>query len=247
MNPLSTVTLFWIILIIALIFYKLKWNKTWKTLVFLAFLQFFLFTVTPLPNYLVRNLEQQYPAFNPATAHKNLPILILGGGHTNDPTLPALHRLSVPASARVTEGVRIYNMAGGNNKVVFSGFSRSNKTPHATVMAEAGVSLGINTKDTLMLLKPSTTWLEAEAYKERFGTENEFILVTSAAHIPRAMEIFKRMGLKPIAAPANYLIQHDPDETLYSWWPSTYKSMNAQIAMHEYIGQLYYRYFKEVD
>lgn len=246
MNPLSTISLFWILLITAFIFYKLKWNKTWKTLTFLAFFQLFIFTVPPLSTFMIRNLEQQYPPLDPAIAKRNLPVLVLGGGHTNDPTLPPIHRLSVQAGARVAEGVRIYNMSGGNT-MIFSGFSRSNKTPHATVMAETALSLGVAEKDTLMMVDPSTTWLEAEAYKKRFGTNGEFILVTSAAHIPRAMEIFKRMGLKPIAAPANYLIKHDPDNSLYTWWPSTYKAMNAEIAMHEYVGQWYYRYFKDVE
>ncbi|RZJ64173.1 MAG: hypothetical protein EOO45_19065 [Flavobacterium sp.] len=241
---MSPIAIFWFMLATAFILYKLKRRKACKFFIAAALLQMFLFTVTPLSTYLMRSLEQEYPPFDTSLSSKKLPILVLGCGHTNDPTLPAIHRLSVPATNRIAEGVRLYNLSGGC-PIVFSGFSRSNKTPHATVMAQTAVSMGVKPSDTLMLRFPSSTWEEAKAYKKRFGTDKEFILVTSAAHIPRAMEVFRRMGMRPIPAPSNYMIKYDPEFTLYNWWPSSYKAVNTEISLHEYIGAWYYRWFKE--
>lgn len=234
----SPITHFWIILILAFIFFKLKRIKVAKGLTIVGFLQLFLFTVTPLPVLMVRSLEQQYSIYNPG--HNSLPVLVLGAGHVNDPKLPALQRLSIPLLDRVAEGVRMQNKTGG--KITFSGFSRFNKSPHAVAMSQAAVSLGVEPSDTIMLIKPSNTKEEAQAYKARFGTGKKFILVTSAIHMPRAIEIFEDAGLKPIAAPTNFINRNEPGVNPYNWWPSSIKSIYTEIAIYEYINTWYYRW-----
>lgn len=237
----SPITHFWILLILAFIFYKLRRVKVAKVVAFLGFFQLFLFTVTPLPVWMVRNLEQRYTIYSPK--HDSLPVLVLGAGHVNDPKLPALQRLSIPLLDRVAEGVRMQNKTGG--KIAFSGFSRFNKSPHAIAMSQAAVSLGVKPSDTVMLIKPSNTWEEANAYKARFGTGKKFILVTSAIHMPRAIEIFENAGLKPIAAPTNFINRNEPGVNPYNWWPSSIKAIYTEIAIYEYISTWYYRWFKE--
>lgn len=236
----SPITHFWILLILAFIFYKLKRVKAAKVISFLGFFQLFLFTVTPLPVLMVRSLEQQYAIYNPKV--DKLPILVLGAGHVNDPKLPALQRLSIPLLDRVAEGVRMHNKTGG--KITFSGFSRHNKSPHALAMSEAAVSLGISPADTTMLMKPTNTWEEAAAYKARFGTDEKFILVTSAIHMPRAIEIFQDAGLQPIAAPTNFISRAEPGDSPYTLWPSSIKAIYTEIAVYEYISTWYYRWSK---
>lgn len=117
--------------------------------------------------------------------------------------------------------------------------------PVSQTMALAALSLGVNAKDTLMMTKPSTTWEEALEFKKRFGTSGEFILVTSAAHMPRSMETFRSLGLRPIPAPTHFQITHNPGSSISSWKPSSYKLNFTDIAMHEYGGSLYYKWFKE--
>lgn len=233
----SPITHFWILLILAFIFYKLRRVKLAKIVAILGFFQLFLFTVTPLPVLMVRNLEQKYRIYSPKP--DSLPILVLGAGHVNDPKLPALQRLSIPLLDRVAEGVRMQNKTGG--KITFSGFSRFNKSPHAIAMAQAAVSLGVKPADTMMLIKPSNTKEEAAAYKARFGTGKKFILVTSAIHMPRAIEIFEDAGLQPIAAPTNFISRVEPGVNPYNWWPSSIKAIYTEIAVYEYVSTWYYK------
>jgi uncharacterized SAM-binding protein YcdF (DUF218 family) len=242
---ISPLFYFWIFLLCALLFYKLKRIKACKVFVFIAVFQLFVLTVTPLPVAMVRGLEQKYDVYTPRQADTKLPVLVLGAGHVNDPDLPALQRLSIPVLDRVAEGIRIQNINKG--KIVFSGFSRKNKSPHAIAMAEAAVSMGVNPADTVMLVRPSNTWEEAAAYKKRFGSEKRFVLVTSAVHMPRAVAIFKSIGMEPIAAPANFLNRNEPEANAYNWWPSSMKSMYTEIAIYEYFSTWYYRNFKEDD
>jgi len=241
MNPLS---IFWILIILCAIAWKLKWRKVSRYAGIGAFLFFFLFSASPLPVWMIRNLEQQYPVYSPAATGKNINILVLGAGNTNDSTLTELHRLSNTASGRLTEGVRLYNILKGS-RMVFSGWSsKPDRLAQAELAARAAVSLGVNPTDTLMLIKPTTTWEEAVAYKKRFGSKEPFLLVTSAWHMPRAMETFRRKGLNPIPAPADFLVKISPDQSLYNFWPSEGKLKFTQIAAHEYFGMLYYEWFK---
>lgn len=236
-NLISPLAHFWIYLLFAVIAFLLKRVKLARILAIGAFIVLFIFTISPFPIYMVRDLEQRYPVYNPAAADSTLNVLVLGAAHVNDPQLPALQRLSIPVLDRVTEGIRLQNIHKG--KIVFSGFSRTNNSPHATAMAEAAVSLGVKPIDTLILTQPKNTWEEAATYKKRFGNK-KFVLVTSAIHMPRAMKIFTDMGLQPIPAPANFISRTEPGANPYHWWPSSMKSMYTEIAMYEYVSTWYY-------
>ncbi len=241
-NLISPLAHFWIYLLFAVIAFLLKRIKLAKILAIGAFLVLFIFTISPFPIYMVRDLEQRYDIYKPASADSTLNILVLGAAHVNDPQLPPLQRLSIPVLDRVAEGIRLQNIHKG--KIVFSGFSRTNNSPHAIAMAKAAVSLGVSPADTLMLVKPKNTWEEAGAYKKRFGTGKKFVLVTSAIHMPRAMKIFTDMGMQPIPAPTNFISRTEPRANPYHWWPSSMKSMYTEIAMYEYVSTWYYQ--KEV-
>lgn len=233
-NLIGPLTHFWIFLLLAVFAYTLKRIKLSKIFATGAFLILFVFTISPFPIYMVRNLEQRYPIYNATNTDSTLNVLVLGAAHVNNPELPALQRLSIPVHARVAEGIRIQHILKG--KIIFSGFSRANNSPHAVAMSQAAVSLGVNTADTLMLIKPQNTIEEAAAYKKRFGTDKKFILVTSAIHMPRAMKIFTDAGMKPIPAPTNFINSNEPGTNPYHWWPSSLKLMYTEIATYEYVN-----------
>lgn len=237
-NLIGPLTHFWIFLLLGVTAFLLKRIKLAKVFVIGAFFILFLFTISPLPIYMVRYLEQRYPVYEPTKADSTLNILVLGAAHVNNEELPPLQRLSIPLLGRVTEGIRLQHIQNG--KIIFSGFSRANNSPHAIAMAQTAVSLGVNPADTLMLIKPQSTIEEAMAYKKRFGTDKKFILVTSAIHMPRAMRIFTEAGLKPIPAPTNFINSNEPETNPYHWWPSSLKLMYTEIATYEYMNTLYF-------
>jgi uncharacterized SAM-binding protein YcdF (DUF218 family) len=240
---LNPFLVFWILLLLALIFFKLKRQRMIKATALAAVILLFLFSASPLPLIMGRALEQQYPPLTEAYVEKRLPVLVLGSSHTNDPSLPPLQQLSRTALERLSEGIRQYqNTKGG--KIVFSGYSRSGQTPQAVVLARAAVSLGVAAKDTLMNVRPHDTWEEAIVFRKRFTPGTKFILVTSAAHMPRAMEVFRRNGLNPVAAPTDFLFKQDTTKTMYNFKPSAEKLYASQKILHEYAGLAYYRWFK---
>ncbi len=241
---MSILVPFWALLALAFVAYRLKQKKMFRFFVITALFGLFIFSFSPLPSWLIYNLENEYPVLKGRPNTKQLPVLVLGGGHTNDPRLEPVQRLSPQALSRLTEGMRQYRLSPGS-KLILSGYSVSGNMSVSETMALSALSLGINAKDTLMLTKPSTTWEEAQAYKKRFGTSGELILVTSASHMPRAMETFRRAGLKPIAAPTFHQIRSGSETMPFPWKFSPNKFNYADIAIHEYFGMLYYRWFKE--
>ncbi|AWI24440.1 YdcF family protein [Flavobacterium pallidum] len=241
LNPLL---IFWILLILAGIFHKFRFYKTCKGLIIFAVAELYLFTATPLPIVLVHHLESQYASnYSDANANLDIPIMVLGGGHVNDAALPPFGQLNESALGRLVQGVMLYRQKPGR-KLICSGFSVTGRMPNATVLANTAVGLGVNPKDTLLLVKPSSTWEEARDFKARFGDKGSFFLVTSAIHMPRAMETFRRTGLHPMAVPTGFMVKKDPDKSIYSWNPSWSKMQLSERALHEYFGMWYYRLFK---
>jgi uncharacterized SAM-binding protein YcdF (DUF218 family) len=234
-NPL---TFFWIFIIIAAVLFKLNKKKAGKIMIILAFAEMFLFGVTPLPIYLIKKLEEQYPVYK---GTEKLPILVLGNSHADNDDLYPTQKLSVQALERVTEGVRIYH-SQTSTPIAFSGYAVNDKVPTATIASQSAVSLGISPKDTITLNTPRNTYEEAMAYKKRFGTANKFILVTNATHMPRAMAVFKKLGMNPVAAPTGFFVKGGTKNATYNWWPSSFKLVYTEMAMYEYSAQLYYKF-----
>jgi uncharacterized SAM-binding protein YcdF (DUF218 family) len=81
------------------------------------------------------------------------------------------------------------------------------------------------------------TAAEAKALASRLGTQ-PFALVTSASHMPRAMEEMVRHGLRPIAAPTQQEVDPDGAYGLRSFLPSVEALHKSERAIHEYLGML---------
>jgi uncharacterized SAM-binding protein YcdF (DUF218 family) len=66
-----------------------------------------------------------------------------------------------------------------------------------------------------------------------------FALVTSAFHIPRSLMLFQRQGLKPIPAPADFR-SATGKPGVRSFIPTAGGLFMAQLAVHEYLGLVFY-------
>ena len=244
LNPLNTVFLLGVL---SLIFYRRRHQKGGKILGWMA-LSILVATGTDwLPDVLMEHLEEQFSPYEVAgDTLDQLHILVLGSGHTADPDLPPQGQLGYSALARLTEGLRIRNTLHGACKLLVSGYGNKSSRSQADVLAEAAQDLTEAEIEILTQASPSNTAEEAEAYLATFGKEAPLILVTSAAHMPRAMYIFERRGLQPIPAPCDFRVKKDP-EAPFSF--SLFSSDNFQkvhSALHEYIGILWEKWFVKV-
>jgi len=68
------------------------------------------------------------------------------------------------------------------------------------------VSLGVNWQDIYLDHLSKDSKDQAKEVKKIVGN-HRFLLVTSAAHMPRVMALFAKQGLTPIPAPTNYRVK----------------------------------------
>jgi uncharacterized SAM-binding protein YcdF (DUF218 family) len=160
--------------------------------------------------------------------------VVLGGGHVSDPRLPANSQISAAALGRLVEGVRLYKALPGS-KLLLSGGVVFDPVPEAEVMAQVAVVLGVKPHDIRLESNSRDTAEEAEMIAKMIGKE-KFILVTSAAHMPRSMALFRRRGLEPIPAPADFRAPEPRSSSPSRFFPGAGFLGQTQTAVHEYVG-----------
>lgn len=190
------------------------------------------FSNTFISNALLRPLEHRYPPFGivhaGADVHTVAFIAVLGGWADDDPNVPVTSHVSPDLMVRLIEGVFLHREIPGS-KLILSGGNDS-----ATGMAKIAESLGVKAGDILPLSEPRDTEEESQQIGPLVSSER-FILVTSASHMPRAMELFRKRGLNPIAAPTDYLAPRNPIES-DDLFPGGYNLFKSQVAIYEYLG-----------
>ena len=208
-----------------------------------AAIAFALVCYSPLSAILLRPLEERFPQ-PPADMPAPAGIVVLGGaldeGLTAARGQPSLNE----AAGRLTAGVALalrYPQA----RLVFTGGAADiaqHGLDEARGVRELWLSLGVlparmtfedrsrNTFENAVLTKalvapkPGETWL----------------LVTSAAHMPRSVGIFRKVGWPVTAYPVDYRTAG----TAYDWRPTSHpvdSQRRLEVALHEWIGLVAYR------
>ncbi len=234
-NPLVQVAIFFLM---ALYFQFRKKERPTLLWLFVGMGWLAIVSISPLPQWMIYSLEKKQAPIKIESLRSASPtyILILGSGHTNSPALPASMQLTGTALLRLAEGIRIHRLLPGS-KIVCSGYTASNRISQAEMLANAAIELGVSPTDTLQLREPANTLAEITSFKKRFGNAVP-IIVTSASHMPRAMLICEKVGLRAIPAPTDYLVKDDSLAAKFDFYPSGNKIGMMERALHEYAGML---------
>lgn len=193
-------------------------------------------TFGPVADMLLRPLETRYPAILDASILRPAPqyVAVLGSGYYPRVGLPVTAALDAVGLVRLTEGVRLLRQLPGSRLIV-SGGPQRDEPPVARGYALAAAALGVAADSMILLDTPRDTAAEMRALHSRIG-DAAVLLVTSAAHMPRAMALAHREGLHATAAPTGNLMQRS------SAWaaplPSGSSLRKSEIALHEYEGLL---------
>lgn len=238
---ISPFLVFWILTAVAFLLYKKGKRRSAKTCIAGAVVLLGLVSPPFIPELLVENLENQNGVVSIEELKKSekpVHILVLGAGYTGDKRLPENSQLSTTVLARLAEGIRIHRQIAGS-VLITSADAGSQELPQAEVVAKAAVLLGVDESNIRKQLLPKNTWTEAAEYKRLFGDTAQLVLVTSAIHIPRAMYLFQKAGLKPVAAPTDYLIKKGKKRGFRYLIPSSENISRTEAALHEYAGLLW--------
>lgn len=195
-----------------------------------------------LADHLIMSLENRYLPLLDVKAIQRARdikwIVILGGGNIPDPRLPISNRVAPASLTRLLEGVNLYRQLPGS-KLVLSGGAVSH-TPEAETLAKIALVMGVREDDIVCEKKSLDTADQAKMISGIVG-RSQFILVTSAIHMPRSMALFRKYGMAPIPAPTSYMVYKQSQFNPGAFFPSTGSLGKMEIAIHEYLGMIWMR------
>ncbi len=221
-------------------------QRAGKVVVSVGVALFAAMSYTAVPTVLLRPLEYRYPPFcaegrMDAPSRHKMPavkwIVVLGGGHTSDPKIPATSRISNASLVRLIEAIRLHKRMPGSRLVLMGG-KVFDDLPEAEGMAAVAMAVGVKRKDIVVEPCSKDTAEQASVVKQFVGNDG-FILVTSASHMPRSMAMFKRMGMDPVPAPAGYMVKESRRVNPNSFFPGADGLSTSERTFYEYLGILW--------
>ncbi|MDE3208837.1 MAG: YdcF family protein, partial [Pseudomonadota bacterium] len=204
----------------------------------LGFLILFALGLEPVADAVVYPLEHLYPSLDGVRLqvlrlHPPYWIVVLGNGHSDRQDVPALQLLNGTSLARLAEGLRLQRALPGSH-LLLSGGSPLSGQAEAPVLEQAARELGAN-RNTLTIEDQSLDTADEARDVKLLVKDAPFVLVTSAVHMPRAMALFRHLGMKPIPAPTGFL--GNPSAGLLDrYFPRSENLVVVQVALHEYLG-----------
>lgn len=194
----------------------------------------------PVAGLLMRGLDR-YPAVTVEALEQHRPeaIVVLAAGRQDAAEFGG-ETVADDTLERLRYGVRLYRATG--LPLLFSGGS---------VAGDDELSLAFLMKETSVDdFRVPVVWIEEEsrntwenakysaAILEHEGI-GRILLVTHAYHMPRSMASFEAAGLEPLAAPLDVPMPWE-EMDVFDWVPSTKALRGSAIALHEYLGLLWY-------
>lgn len=185
---------------------------------------------------LLQPLEGRYAPITDPTRIVPIPryVAVLGAGYRPAPGLPVTAALDREAVARILEGVILVRQLPGARLIV-SGGSVGGNPPSAHGYARVAIALGVPSSSIIVIDTPRTTAEEIRALGERVH-QARVLLVTSAAHMPRAMTYCEMFNVSAVPAPIGNLVRSGNGWSLGALVPSGRGLRETEIAWHEYLG-----------
>jgi len=218
-----------------------KYSRLGRSLVWAALLVLLTFSNRGVSGWLLSPIEHRYAAIPEASSTAPLSpelkacvaLVVLGAGHTDAPGMSRVNQLSGSALSRIAEAVRLARLLP-SAKFVVSG-RHLPELSHAQVLGEAAVSLGVAPERIVRMDDPQDTEDEVNELKRRFGNQ-PVAVVTSAWHMPRAMQLCRAAGVNAVPCPADFMSK--PEEkskaSVFGWDLESLE--RSTKAIHEYLG-----------
>ena len=225
--------LFILLLVALMLLCFTKRQRLGQVLAFIATALLIAITYTSTANFLLKYLENQYQPFSITAKNSAKRIVVLSGSSYD---LPAYgHQPYGSTGLRMLEGVSVFKQLPQETKLIISGTTNDTKA-----MAMAALVMGVPESNIITEGNSSDTKDSVNNVKRIVGGDN-FVLVTSAFHMPRAIRLFKKQGLSPIPAPTDYCSKSgDNLFSLHGAFPDPRNIFLTSQAINEYIGIAYY-------
>jgi uncharacterized SAM-binding protein YcdF (DUF218 family) len=217
-----------------------------RSLVSLAAI-FAIIAFTQLPDWLLYQLESR--AVQAELTERPYGIIVLGGGLTANTALnPTGYNLG-ESGDRIIRGIELKRRFPDARLVYSGGLGAIRQTSlpetaaaQAVITALAGAELQIELES-----QSRNTWQNAIYTSEMIGgaRSRQWLLVTSAFHMPRAIGCFRKAGFNVMPAPADF--RADPVQFPYLADKSAQQFLKFNIFIKEILGLAAYRLTGRID
>lgn len=203
-----------------------------------------------LASFLVQSLEQQHPQQSLEEIAKHDAILVLGGG-LGLPLEPSKFVQLTSGSDRYWHAARLIKaekapvvLLSGGNVFEQPGFEGESFYA-AELMQQWGIApdvIKIETasRNTTQNIANISNWLQTNQVKS-------VLLVTSAYHMPRAIEEMRALNLKVTPASADVIVRDYKRPVWLEWIPSAHALGLTTLALHEYYGLAFSKLKKRIS
>lgn len=204
-------------------------------------------TLTPLPEWMLRTLEERFPPV-PFEAADLAGVVVLGGA-TGDAELAAARDtyLLGEAAERLTAAAGL-RRRHPELTIVVSGFSaavRHRGLSEGEITRRLMTDLGFPPDAFVYEERSRTTFENARYTAEAFGGDGPWLLVTSAFHMPRAVAVFRAQGVEVLPYPVDW---RAPKVDATRLVRSGAERLGwARLAIKEWVGLAAYRFLGRTD
>jgi len=228
-----------ILMFSGLIFLLVRKKKIGKILLILGVTFYYLFSITPVSDFLISLLENQYQY--PAEEQiGSIDIVVVLSGGVKNRKLPLPSALGDSTLFRLNEALKIYFSKKEKPLIIVSGTSPIDRLAKESLFgAKFLESFDIPEDKIVWEVMSGNTFQHAKEVKKIIGNKS-FLLITSAYHMPRAIKTFQKTGLDPIALPTDY--QYENFYNILSFLPQADNLKKSNLAFHEYFGILFYHF-----
>lgn len=223
---LPSVVVFLLLLLGLVFVFLLRRRNLGVYLLIAGTLAYYLFSITPVADALLSPLENEYAFLSQEEMQDaDVIVLLLGGLESN--------------VLRASEVLRIAHSTSHRARVIISGTDPVQpNSEEAEGVRRFFVSRGIPAENIAIEGKSRTTKENVRHVVEMVEGE-PFFLVTSAYHMHRSTEEFKREGGNPIPAPTDFK-RRGGVYSFFDYVPGAHNLRNANLAMHEHAGRMAY-------
>jgi uncharacterized SAM-binding protein YcdF (DUF218 family) len=208
----------------------------------LALLLTLTLAVLPVGGWLLLPLENRFPP--PASLPEHIDgILVLGGSLNGKASAARGQPVHNDTAERLTAAVALAR-AHPEARLIFSGGSNSiwpDQEPEALYVERLLLDLGVPPAQLTIESSSRTTQENAANLTRLLGPQasGDWVLVTSAWHMPRAVGCFRHLGWQVIPYPVDYRTE-GKGEPLKPIEPNA-GFADLSVALHEWLGLVAYR------
>lgn len=219
------------------------WHLVGRALVLLGFITLWLASAPIVAYNLIEILQSQYPPLVlPKTLVTQTPrgvIVVLGGGDTTNVEQGVKLTVSDVTLNRIRYAAFLHHQT--NLPLIVSGGNDNGSKETEAALMKKVLQDNFNIINAIKEDKSINTAEEGKFLAPLLKTHHFEVvyLVTNAWHMPRSVYVFKQEGIKVIPAPMGYEV-YDHRYSILSYFPNIQALYTTSIAMHEFIGLLWY-------